>query len=80
MSDIKDADPVTIAWRRNIPADMSAILEQAGMAKGVLSDETILELFPADVVPDKQAELDRPVAQAETRLPAITPEAPEATA
>lgn len=70
-----NADPVTIAWRRNIPADMSAILEQAGMAKGVLSDETILELFPADVVPDKQAELDRLAAQAATRLPAIDEEA-----
>ena len=77
MSDIKDADPVTIAWRRNIPADMSARREQAGMAKGVLSDETILELFPADVVPDKQAELDRLASQAETRLPAITTEQAE---
>lgn len=74
-----NADPVTIAWRRNIPADMSAILEQAGMAKGVLSDETILELFPADVVPDKQAELDRLSGQAATRLPAIDEEADGAT-
>ena len=64
-------DPVTIMFQRNIPANMSDILEQAGMAKGILSDETILNLFPADVVPDKQAELDRLSAQAATRLPAI---------
>jgi hypothetical protein len=27
--------------------------------KGILSDETIIRLFPADIVPDVQAELER---------------------
>ena len=52
-------EPVTIHWRRNLPSDIETLVETAGKAKGVLSDETILNLFPADVIPDKSAELER---------------------
>jgi SPP1 family phage portal protein len=50
---------ITIHARRNLPIDMASIAQVAGMLKGILSDETILNLFPADIVPNVQLELDR---------------------
>ena len=51
--------PVTIHFRRNVPVDLLALAEQAGELQGILSQKTILDTFPADVVPDKIAELER---------------------
>lgn len=65
----KNTEPVSIHWRRNIPTDTGALLEEAGLAKGILSDETILEMFPADMVPDKNAEIERLTVQSASRLP-----------
>lgn len=62
-------EQVTIKWDRNIPADLESLMEIAGGLKGLLSDETILKLFPADIVPDVKAELDRLAEQASARLP-----------
>ena len=67
----KNTEPVSIHWRRNIPTDTGALLEEAGLAKGILSDETILEMFPADMVPDKGAEIERLTVQAASRLPDV---------
>lgn len=63
--------PVTIRFRRNLPFDLATIATVAGQLKGILSDETILKLFPADLIPDMAAELERIDGQAHDRLPAI---------
>ena len=52
-------EPVTIKHSRNIPTDIDTLAITAGNLKGVLSDESILNLFPADIVPDKVEELRR---------------------
>jgi hypothetical protein len=60
---------VTIHFRRNIPIDVEALAVQSGMLKGILSDETILTLFPADIVPSVQQELERIESQRTYTLP-----------
>jgi SPP1 family phage portal protein len=60
---------ITIHERRNLPIDVMNIAQTASMLKGILSDETILRLFPADIVADVQAELDRLEQQSFTALP-----------
>lgn len=54
-----EPEMVTIKHGRNIPTDLDALALTAGNLKGILSDETIVELFPGDIVPDKGAELKR---------------------
>lgn len=60
-AEITELEPetITISFDRNIPADTETIVTTAGNAKGILSDETILGMFPANIVPDVQSELDR---------------------
>ena len=61
---------VTISWRRNLPPDLEAMARSADLLRGTLSLETILKtVFPADIVPDVMAEIDR---LRETSLPAIS--------
>lgn len=62
-------EEVTIKHGRNIPTDIEALAITAGNLKGILSDETIIEMFPADIVPDKQAEIDRLEAMPEPLPP-----------
>jgi SPP1 family phage portal protein len=64
--------PVTIHFRRNMPIELDALAQTAGNLKGILSDKTILEIFPADIVPDKIAEAERIEMQAMSRLPEVT--------
>lgn len=52
-------EPVTINFRRNIPVDSDSIIKTAGNAKGILSEKTILDMFPADIVPNKAEEMER---------------------
>ena len=52
-------EPVTIHWRRNLPTDLENLGTTAQVLKGILSDRTILQQFPGDVVPDLDAELER---------------------
>ncbi len=52
-------EDITINFDRNIPSDIETIVTTAGNAKGILSDETILGLFPADIVPSVKDELDK---------------------
>jgi len=58
-------EPVTIHHERNIPSDIDTLAVTAGNLKGILSDETILNLFPGDIVPDKKEELKRLAGQME---------------
>lgn len=52
-------EEVTIQHHRNIPVDVQSVATSAGLLKGILSDETIIGLFPADIVPDKDEEMKR---------------------
>ena len=58
---LENASPemVTINFIRNIPVDVMALAEEAGALQGILSKETILEQFPASIVPNVADELDR---------------------
>lgn len=62
---------VTINFRRNIPIDLKDIAETAGALKGIVSDKTILDIFPGDVVPNKVAEWERIEEERSERLPII---------
>lgn len=64
-------EPITIQWRRNIPIDIEALATEAGLLNGILTKKTILNLFPADIVPDKDKELEDLDGEAEKRLPAV---------
>jgi SPP1 family phage portal protein len=66
MPDIK---MVTIQFRRNLPFDLATLAEIAGKLKGILSDETVLRLFPADVIPSVSVEIERLEGQAQYTLP-----------
>lgn len=50
---------VTIKLNRNLPDDLLQTAQIAAMLKGILSDETILNIFPSTIVEDKEEELKR---------------------
>lgn len=62
---------ITIKTARAMPTDLLSIAQAAGMLKGLLSDQSIMSLFPADIVPDVKAELARLQEQAMNRLPEL---------
>lgn len=64
-------EPVTITYKRNLPYDIDTLAITAGNLKGIISDKSILSLFPADIVPNVDAEL----AEMEARI--VLPEAEE---
>jgi len=58
--EIHKAEPeqVTIMFKRNIPSDLETLAITAGNLQGILTPKTIVNLFPADIVPDAQKEVD----------------------
>ena len=48
-----------IKHKRNLPVDREAIFDMAIKATGILSKETILRLFPKEIVDDVEKELAR---------------------
>lgn len=50
---------VTITWNRNLPDDLAQLATIAATLKDVLSDETILRLFPTYIIGDVDEELAR---------------------
>jgi len=50
---------VTITWNRNLPDDLAQLATIAATLKDVLSDETILKLFPTYIIGDVDEELAR---------------------
>jgi len=50
---------VTITWNRNLPDDLAQLATIASTLKDVLSDETILRLFPTYIIGDVDEELAR---------------------
>jgi SPP1 family phage portal protein len=65
------AEDVAIEFQRNIPNDIESLAKTAGLLKGVLSDESILAMFPTSIVPDIKLELKRLEEKAELALPPI---------
>jgi SPP1 family phage portal protein len=56
---LKGLDKVTIDFKHTEPSNLLEIAQIVAMLKGILSDETILGLFPATVIPDVKAELKK---------------------
>jgi len=48
-----------IKHKRNLPVDREAVFDMAMKAQGILSKETILRLFPKDIIDDIEKELER---------------------
>jgi SPP1 family phage portal protein len=65
LKDLEGIEPemVTIQWQRNLPTDFEYYANAASLLKGIVSDETILGMMPADIVPDVAAEIERLGAQ-----------------
>jgi hypothetical protein len=61
-----DINEVTIKWNRNLPFDLATLSGIAMNLKGTLSDQTILGLFPSDIVPDVEEEMKLLEEQSET--------------
>ena len=53
------SDQVNIKFTRNLPKNLVELAQVASTLKGTLSDETILGLFPANIIPDVKAELEK---------------------
>jgi len=50
---------MVIKHKRNLPVDREALFEMALKATGILSKETILRMFPKEIVDDVEKELER---------------------
>ena len=57
--DSGNVSDVEILWHRNKPDDVGSLADIAAKLKGVLSDETIVKLFPAWMVEDANEEMER---------------------
>lgn len=70
-----DADEVTIKFRRNLPFDVENMIKVATLASGgerILSNETILKLFPSTMVENVDDEVERLKASAPIDTPPRT--------
>jgi SPP1 family phage portal protein len=54
-----ETEKIEIHYKRNIPNNLVEISEIAAKLKGILSDPTILSLFPSDIVKDVAEELKK---------------------
>lgn len=61
-----ELNSISIKHTRSLPPDLTSIAQQAGLLKGILSDETILGLFPSSIVPNVEDEIQRKADQAPT--------------
>lgn len=68
---------ITINWRRNLPNDVLNIAQIIATLDGKLSDETLLRMLPASIVPDVKEELKKLKAQREEATPDVLNVGPE---
>jgi SPP1 family phage portal protein len=68
---------ITIDWRRNLPNDVLNIAQIMALLDGKLSDETLLRMLPASIVPDVEEELKKLKAQQEEATPNVLDVGPE---
>jgi SPP1 family phage portal protein len=52
-------DDVNIRFTRNLPLNLKEAAETAAMLKGIVSDETVLKLFPASFIDSVEDEMER---------------------
>jgi SPP1 family phage portal protein len=71
---------VTIKMTRNLPDDLLQLAQIAQTLKGILSDETILRLFPSYIVEDIDEELSKVESQIDIFAQPIVEEADNAVA
>jgi SPP1 family phage portal protein len=65
---------VTIKFTRNLPRNLSEIADIVSKLVGVVSEETLLRLFPADIIPDVKEEMKRIKAEKpEETMPVTEP-------
>lgn len=59
-----------INWVRNLPADIDKTVENVVALKnsGLLSDETLIKMFPAQVIADAEQEIERREKEKEQRI------------
>jgi SPP1 family phage portal protein len=50
---------VQVSFKRNLPYDLVEISDVVSKLKGILSDETLLKLFPSQIIPDVEEELEK---------------------
>jgi SPP1 family phage portal protein len=50
---------VQVSFKRNTPVNTVELADVATKLKGILSDETIIKMFPVSIVPDYDEELER---------------------
>lgn len=50
---------VTIKFTRNLPRNLAELADIVSKLVGIVSEETILGMFPADIIPDVKAEIER---------------------
>ncbi len=56
---LNDIDAIQIKWIRNLPFDIKGLSETVEKLTSILSEETILRMFPKSIVPDVQEELEK---------------------
>lgn len=56
---VDGADSVTIKFRRNLPFDLAGIADIVSKLKGIVSDETLLKMFPSTIIDNVDEELKR---------------------
>lgn len=69
LNDITDPVEATLEWKRNLPFDKKELVEIAVALKnsGLLSDETILKMFPDTIVADAEEEVAKKQKEADDR-------------
>lgn len=61
MEGIKDEIKAVVEWRRNLPFDLKERVDIVVALKnsGLVSDETLLKMFPQNIIEDAEAELEK---------------------
>lgn len=59
---------VTIEWKRNLPQDIKLLADIAVALEGIISQESILKMFPSYVVEDVQEEIKKLKKEKEERM------------
>lgn len=60
IKDVENADMVTISFKRNLPFNLESMANIISVLSGgqkVVSQKTLLQLFPASIIPDVDAEI-----------------------
>jgi SPP1 family phage portal protein len=80
MTGNESKNEVQISWMRNLPNDLITLTQVAMNVKGILSDETILRMFPSSIVSDVEEEMQKIVEQSDTiDIETVEPETTEET-